>query len=414
MITWFYDCYSILNKVYSDKAFFKQALSDTVIEESNRSLTTKTCYGVLERDGELSFYLKTLADKSPKLAIRTILKISMYAIKYLDKHGYAVTKNAVELTKKLGKSGASGFVNAFLRKFINYNFTLPTNDIDRLVIESSYPRFVVENITEKYGIERAKSILTAPHADTCLSFYDYDGKTYLENLGIEYSVTPFKNVFTCKNFVRNKDYDEGVYTYQALGSVAICDIVAPCEKLLDCCSAPGGKSIRLSYKCKEITSWDIHEHRVGLIESYKKRMNRDNINPSVNDSKIYDENYQNHFDSVLCDAPCSGLGVAGENPDIKINRTSESVDELTKEQLSILSNVSKYVKVGGYLYYSTCSIMDKENDGVITTFLANNPNYKVEKIDSLLVHQKTNHGIQFLPDISGGNGFYIAKLKREN
>ena len=80
----------------------------------------------------------------------------------------------------------------------------------------------------------------------------------------------------------------------------------------------------------------------------------------------------------------------------------------------MLSNVSKYVKVGGYLYYSTCSIMDKENDGVITTFLANNPNYKVQKIDSLLVYQKTNHGIQFLPDISGGNGFYIAKLKREN
>ena len=118
MINYFYDCYQILNKVYSDKAFVKQAINDTFIEEKNRALTVKTVYGVLEKDIELSYYLKALTEKTPKLAIRTILKISMYAIKYLNKKVYAVTENAVELTKKLGKKGASGFVNAFLRKFM--------------------------------------------------------------------------------------------------------------------------------------------------------------------------------------------------------------------------------------------------------------------------------------------------------
>ena len=119
MVNYFYDCYSILNKVYSDKSFIKQAINSTFIEEKNRALTIKTCYGVLDKDIELSYYINKLTEKSPKLVIRTILKISMYAIKYLEKKDYAVTKNAVELTKKLGKGGASGFVNAFLRKFIN-------------------------------------------------------------------------------------------------------------------------------------------------------------------------------------------------------------------------------------------------------------------------------------------------------
>ena len=119
MVNYFYDCYSILNKVYSDKTFLKQAINSTFIEEKNRSLTIKTCYGVLDKDIELSYYIGVLTEKTPKLVIRTILKIAMYAIKYLNKQGYAVTKNAVELTKKLGKGGMSGFVNAFLRKFLS-------------------------------------------------------------------------------------------------------------------------------------------------------------------------------------------------------------------------------------------------------------------------------------------------------
>ncbi|MBE7087649.1 MAG: methyltransferase domain-containing protein [Clostridiales bacterium] len=412
MVNWFYDCYSILNKVYSDKAFFKQALSDTVIEEKNRPLTVKTCYGVLERDGELSYYIKQIADKSPKLVIRTILKISMYAIKYLDKHGYAVTKNAVELTKKLGKAGMSGFVNAFLRKFIDYKFTLPKDEELRLSIKTSYPLFAVKQMVEKYGISRAEKILSAPHADICLSFYDTDGKAYLESQNSEFESTPFENVYTLKKFTRTPEYDDGVYTYQALGSVAICEAVTPCESLLDCCSAPGGKAIRLSHKCGSVTSWDIHEHRVELIESYKTRMHVTNVKASVKDAKVYDEEFKESFDAVLCDAPCSGLGVAGDNPDIKINRTEESVKELIEEQLQILTTVSKYLKKGGCLYYSTCSILPCENDGTIERFLELNKDFAVERVTSPLNGESTLYGVQFLPDISGGNGFYLSKLKK--
>ena len=412
MINYFYDCYQILNKVYSNKTFVKQAINSTFIEEKNRALTIKTCYGVLDKDIELSYYINYLTEKSPKLVIRTILKISMFAIKYLNKKEYAVTKNAVELTKKLGKGGASAFVNAFLRKFVKTQFVLPKDQIDRLSILYSYPKFALKLLAKDFSLQRTEQILKTTNEKTCLSFYDINGKEYLDGLKIEYEETPFENVYLAKNFVRNTDYDKGLYTYQALGSVAICDVVEKGETLLDCCSAPGGKSIRLSHKFDKVFSWDIHEHRVNLIDEYKNRMNCQNIFTSVKDAKVYDEKYKDYFSAVLCDAPCSGIGVVRDNPDIMLNRTERDIAELNKEQLAILKTVSKYVKVGGYLYYSTCSIFNSENIEIIKAFMSDITGFEICEINSKLQHENLLGTNSFLPDISSGSGFYVAKLKR--
>ncbi len=412
MINYFYDSYTILNKVYSEKSYIKQAINSTFIEEKNRAITTKICYGVLDRDIELSYNISCLAPKSPKLAIRTILKIAMYAIKYMEKKEYAVTKNAVELVKKLGKGGMSGFVNAFLRKFINTEITLPTDKIERLSVEYSYPSFAIKELLKRYDEQRVKSIISAQNQNACLCFYGTDGAQYLNENNIEFGKTPFDNVYLAKNFIRNADYDKGIYTYQALGSVAICEEVEPCENLLDCCAAPGGKSVRLSYKAKNVTSWDIHPHRVELINEYKNRMGRTNICSSVQDSKTFLPELKGAFDAVVCDAPCSGLGVVNDNPDIKLNREESNIVGLNKEQLSILKMVSNYVKVGGYLYYSTCSILDKENIDIINAFMSDINGFEICEIDSKLQHEKQNGTNLFLPDISGGLGFYVAKLKR--
>ncbi len=411
MINYFYDCYQILNKVYSDKTYLKQAISSTFIEEKNRALTVKTCYGVLDKDIELSYNISYFCDKNPKLAIRTILKIAMYAIKYLNKHDYAVIKNAVELTKKLGKGGTSGFVNAFLRKFVGCEIVLPKDDIKNLSVKYSYPEFLVEELIKDYGKEKAQNIMGSSNAKTCLSFYDVDGEEYLNKLGKEFEKTPYHNVFLLNNFVRNEDYDKGIYTYQALGSVAICDGVKPCENLLDCCSAPGGKSIRLSYKCKNVYSWDIHQHRVDLVFDYKKRMNRENVFPKLKDAKVFDDGLIDMFDAVLVDAPCSGTGVINDNPDIKLNREKDSIKALNKEQLSILKTVSKYVKVGGYLYYSTCSILNCENKGIIDAFMSDINGFEIVETDSKIKAKLIDGTIQTLPD-ENGLGFYFATLKR--
>lgn len=414
MLNYFYDCYSILNKVYSDKSFLKQAINSTIIEEKNRALTIKTCYGVLDKDIELSYYISKIANKSPKLVIRTILKISMYAIKYLEKKEYAVTKNAVELTKKLGKGGMAGFVNASLRKFVSEKIDLPKEQTEYLSIKYSYPIFAVKDLIKTYGVERTEKIISAQNESTCLAFYAEDGESYLKEKGVNFKTTPFENVFVAKNFIRNVDYDKGIYTYQALGSVAICEEVENCDNLLDTCAAPGGKSVRLSYKCKHVTSWDIHEHRVALIEDYKARMHRENITAMVKDAKIFDYNYIEKFDAVLVDAPCSGLGVLNDNPDIKLNRTSEDIISLNNEQLSILKTVSKYVKIGGYLYYSTCSVLNSENVDIINAFMRDINGFELCDLNSKLPHEKIGKTNQFLPDISGGLGFFVAKLKRVN
>lgn len=413
MVNYFYDCYNILNKVYSEKAFLKQAILSTFIEEKNRSLTVKTCYGVLDTDIELSYYINLLCKKSPKLPIRTILKIAMYNIKYLEKHDYAVIKNAVELTKKLGKQGVSGFVNAFLRKFVSASLILPENDkIKWLSVKYSYPEFAIKELIKTYGEKRTESIISVKNDKNTLAFYDCNGEKYLTDKGVEFEKTPFENVFTVKNFVRNSDYDKGVYTFQNIGSVAICDMVEPCENLLDCCAAPGGKSVRLSYKCKNITSFEIHPHRADLIRDYAGRMKRDNIEVFVNDSKVYKEEYKEKFDAVLADVLCSGFGVVGENPDIKLNRKKEDIKELNKEQLAILKTVSKYVKKGGYLYYSTCSIFNSENINIIKAFMSDINGFEIVETASKLQAENVFGTVQFLPDVSSGAGFYFAKLKR--
>ncbi|MBQ6979927.1 MAG: hypothetical protein IJQ07_04720 [Clostridia bacterium] len=412
MVNYFYDCYVILNKVYSEKKFIKQAINETFIEEANRAVTVKVCYGVLDKDIELSYYIEKLTEKTPKLAIRTILKISMYMIKCLGKKEYFVADNAVELTKKLGKGGASGFVNAFLRKFVNAPLELPKEKLSYLSVKYSYPLFAVKELVKDYGEIRAEKIIAAPYPENTLCFYQVDGEEYLSERKIDFTKTPFYNAFTVKNFTRNADYDKGVYTYQALGSVAICETVDACVNLLDCCAAPGGKSVRLSYKAENVVAWDIHEHRVKLIEEYIRRMGRKNISAYTRDAKIYDERFKDFFDAVLCDAPCSGIGVSSDNPDIKLNRTKESLDELNVEQKAILDTVSKYVKPQGYLYYSTCSIFKRENIDVVKDFLACHDNFAIETINSALLHEDFDGTNAFLPDISCGNGFYIAKLKR--
>ena len=141
-------------------------------------------------------------------------------------------------------------------------------------------------------------------------------------------------------------------------------------------------------------------------------MRINNVTVKTCDSTVFNSEFESKFDAVLCDSPCSGFGVIYENPDIKINREYENITDLVNLQLKIVKNCSKYVKKGGYLYYSTCSVFGCENDGVIKQFLKNNDNFKVCEITSPLGFQKTEFGLQFLPHLSEGAGFYVCKLQR--
>ncbi len=403
-----YDPYQILIKIYSDGAHLKQAIADTYIEEQYRSRTVKIVYGVLENDGYFDFCIKHYAPKAPKLAVRIILKISLYMLLFMEKKRYMVTDCAVTLCKKLGKSGVSGFVNAFLRRFdrTEVEKEIPPS-VTGEAIRFSYPEYAYKMLKKEYG-ERAAEIAAARSKGVSVRF-ERGAEKYLERTHIK---TPFANNYIFENFTRDEGFDEGGYTFQSVGSIAICDCVAPCENLLDCCAAPGGKSVLLAKKCGKVTSFELHAHRVELIRQYKERMGVKNITEYEKDSGVFDPQYEEKFDGVLCDAPCSGFGTVSENPDIKLFRKAEDFHGLKKAQTEILNTVSRYVKKGGALYYSTCSLFECENDQIVGEFLKNHPEYVVEEIDSPLIHDKKKYGLQFLPDEAYGAGFYVCKLKK--
>lgn len=403
-----YDPYQILVKIYSDGAHVKQAIADTYIEEQYRSRTVKIVYGVLENDGYFDFCIKHYAPKAPKLAVRILLKISLYMLLFMDKKRYMVTDCAVTLCKKLGKSGVSGFVNAFLRRFNREEVenALPKGE-EGEAIGLSYPLYAYKMLKKEYG-NRAKAIASASSKGVSVRF-ERGEKDYLERTHIK---TPFACNYIFENFARDEGFDEGNYTFQSVGSIAICDVVEPCERLLDACAAPGGKSVLLAKKCGQVTSFELHAHRVELIRQYKERMGIKNITELQKDSAAFDPKYEEQFDAVLCDAPCSGFGTVSENPDVKLFRKAEDFAGLKKAQTAILDTVSRYVKKGGALYYSTCSLFECENDGVVGEFLKKHPEYTVESIDSPLAHDKKKFGLQFLPDTAYGAGFYVCKLKR--
>lgn len=416
MLNVLYDAYRVLFKVYSEGAYLKRALTDTPIEELNRAHTTKLCYGVLDKDIEFEYVLGLLCSKRPKQVIRIILKECFYAIKYLKTAPYAVVDNAVELVKKLGKGANAGFVNAVLRKYVATadSYALPKEKIARLSVEYSYPKFLIEDVIADYGEKRAVEIMTADEERTAVRFdKGVGGEKYLTDNRWEYEKTPFDNTFFVKGFKRNADFDSGLYTFQAIGSVAICDAVSGGDKLLDACAAPGGKSVNLSDKFASVTSFELHSHRVELIEEYASRMHKRNVTAVVKDSTVYDEEYDSKFDAVLCDCPCSGSGVLKDNPDIKLHRKSEDIRSLTQTQSKILSTCSRYVKRGGELYYSTCSILKSENERVVLEFLKNNADFEAVDLDSRLPHEKSIVGITFLPDRSFGAGFFVCKMRRK-
>lgn len=404
-----YDPYAVLHRVYSGGAYLKQALTETPIEELNRARTAKICYGVLENDIYLDFCIRSFAPKSPKLPVRILLKVALYMLLFMQKPRYMVTDNAVSLAKKLGKGGAAGFLNAFLRAFDAEKLALPQGRAENLSVRYSYPLFAVRRLLAAYGSE-AEEIMRPQPARTFVRFAPGMAQKYPL---AQAEPTPFADVYAFSSFRRDAGYDAGEYTFQSVGSVAICAAVQPCENLLDACAAPGGKSVLLSEKCGRVTAFELHAHRAALIESYCARMHRQNVRVVCRDSSVYDPAYRGAFGGVLCDVPCSGFGVVGENPDIKLHRKEEDLASIVRTQAAILRACAAYVAPGGDLYYSTCSVFEEENDGVAAAFLREHPEFSAAQLHSPLPHKVTRCGLQFLPHISMGAGFYVARFVRK-
>lgn len=399
----FSEPYRVLVRIYRDGAHLKAALAELPAGEHGR--TVRLVYTVLEHDGYLGLCLKTAA-KTPKPAVRLILRIGLAAMLFADMPRPVAVNEAVMLVKETGKAGAAGFVNAFLRSFDDRAVCVPDGEAG-LAVRSNFPPFAVHEIAARYGA-RAENILLAKSHGVSVRFV----RNMQGYLSLPHTDTPFENVKLFKNFTRDEGFFAGDYTFQSVGSVAICAVAEPCGRLLDACAAPGGKSVLLAEKCKEVVALEIYPHRAALIESYRRRMHAENVAVHTADAAVFDPAYEEAFDGVLCDVPCSGLGTVCENPDLPLRKNEGTMSELCALQRAILQNCSRYVRRGGYLYYSTCTMLDAENDGAVGDFLEHNAGFEAVGAESPLPHEKTKYGLQFLPDTAYGAGFYVAKLRK--
>lgn len=404
--------YGVLKAVYSEGAYLKIALGNAKIAERDRAAVTKMCYGVLENDALLSYKLKFLSPRSAKLPVRIIIKSGMYAAEYLKKQIYAVTDACVEAVKAIGKRENAGFVNAVLRRFAAEKIPMSEDERERLCLEYSFPLSAFRTLEREYGRERAEAVTRFRGANNCVRFKrGSNGERYLAEKRVVFEKTAVPEVFFVKNFGGDSGFYDGKYTYQSLGSAAICEMIEGGERLLDACAAPGGKSVNLAEKFTEVVACELHPHRKSLIESYASRMKVDNVRAEVRDSAVYNPEFENAFDAVLCDVPCSGFGVLSENPDIKLRADERKPEVFCDIQFKILNNCARYVKRGGFLYYSTCTLFKGENSGVVKKFLSENSGYELCEATSPLTGV-SDTGIQFFPDMSCGAGFYFCKLKR--
>ena len=243
-------------------------------------------------------------------------------------------------------------------------------------------------------------------------------KSLLKGQNIAFTDTPIGNVLNVEYSKLNGcDKLNGLYTVQNIGSIMICDSseVQDGSNILDVCAAPGGKTIYLATLNPNgtVEAWDLHEHRVALVEKYRDRMGLNNVTAKVCDASKEVKACIQKYDLVMCDVPCSGLGVVNSKPDILLGKTEESFADLPEIQYSILDNCSKYVKLGGTIIYSTCTINKKENEEVIKRFLENHKDFKVDyKKPKYIDVLAGEYGYTTLANISKTEGFFFARLIR--
>lgn len=416
--------YKILSKVYQDGTYSNMAF----LGERVSDMSTRLVYGTLEENVKIDYILSQLIEKKPQKSVLTLLKIGTYALLNLsDVPKFAIVSECVEVAKSNGKGGASGFINAVLKKVADGKYSLPKeSDENYLSVTYSKPQWFCDKLEKQYGKEVARIILSAK--STTLEHIRINSRMATES-DVEFLLkknkTDFKKSDVGGYIVKANDavrhmFDKGLVTFQSPSSIlavkALC--VTDGAQILDICSAPGGKAVYMSELCPhgKVIACDLYPHRVALIQKYKNRMHTPNVKAVQADACVLNDEWKNTFDFVLCDAPCSCLGTFKKHPDVFLNKDENCISELATTQRQILENAAKYPKVGGAMVYSTCTLFEEENENVVHDFLEKNVDFVLEHISGL---EKIDGGkyldnkgmIQILPH-DEYDGFFIAKIRR--
>lgn len=420
-----------LYKIDKEQAYSNIVLNDEIKQNRNKindkdiGLISEIVYGVttwkLTIDEIIKKYSKIRLKKiSPW--ILNILRMGTYQIIFLDKIPKSAAVNeSVNLAKRYGHASSSNFTNAILRKIEKEDyeeFFQIKDDVERISKTNSMPVWIIEELMKNNTIEEVEEICKNLNLRPEIIIRINKLKTTkeeimrkLEDANIEYRKIPDMEDFLVLNKIKNIEnlelFKEGFFTVQdaSAGLTAIVLNPQENEEILDACSAPGGKTTyiaELMHNKGKIEAWDIYEHRTKLVEKNAKRLGINIIQTDVKNSAEYEEKYKEKFDRILLDVPCMGIGVIKRKPDIKWQRKKEDIEEIGQLQSKILENCSKYLKRGGYLVYSTCSILKEENEDVVNDFIKNNSDFEIVK----------NGLFNIKPD-KEKDGFFICKLHKK-
>lgn len=417
--------FKALSKIEKDSSYSNLILSELpeehTLSEKDRVLAHRIVKTVLERKITVDFNLsKYLSQPLKKLKpqVLTILRMGASQLLFMDKiPPSAAINESVKLAKKNGCAFASGLVNAVLRKVSTNGLVLPDeNDENYLSVKYSFPQYLCQKLVDYYGKKIAEDIMNASLGSGNL----YIRKNTLKNeaLSCDATETQLENCFVLKNtgdITRLPDFKNGLFHVQDMSS-QICAAVLgakPGETVIDVCAAPGGKSMTIAQMMENegrLISCDIYEHKLKLINDTAKRLGIDIIETMLRDGA--DENALLPMaDRILCDVPCSGFGVTGKKPEIKY-KDEQEIASLPELGLKILENSSRFLKVGGRLVYSTCTLLREENIDVVNAFLKRNKNFILTDIDEKFQGLRDEKTLTVLPHIYECDGFFIASFER--
>ena len=436
-----------LYKIDKEETYSNLALDEMIKQNKNNldsrdiGLISEIVYGTVSWKLTIDEIIKKCSSiKMKKISpwILNILRMGIYQIIFLDKIPKSAAVNeSVNLAKRYGHKGSSNFVNAILRKVNKEDieeFYKIENSIERISKITSTPEWIVDELlkekNEKEVEEICKSFNIKPKTSirvNRLKITKTELKEKLKERNINCQDGKLNDFLTIDGLkdIENLDlFKEGYFTVQDESAGMASIVLNPLENefVLDACSAPGGKTTYLAEIMNnkgKIIAWDIYEHRLNLIKQNYKRLGIDIIETNLNDATIYKEEYFEKFDKILLDVLCLGIGVIRRKPDIKWQRQKEDINEITKIQMKILETCSKYLKKGGELVYSTCSIFEEENQNIIDSFLNKNPEYKISRYENITNNVEIskylveNKYIKIYPN-NTNDGFFICKIYKKD
>ncbi|MDI9475834.1 MAG: 16S rRNA (cytosine(967)-C(5))-methyltransferase RsmB [Natronincolaceae bacterium] len=435
---------SVLYEINEKNAFsniaINQELRNKPYKQLDRGLITELVYGVLENQIYIDYIIEQFSTyRIAKMNPYTLnlLRLGIYQLLFLDRiPGFAAVNETVNLSKKYCKK-TTGFINGVLRNIQrnreSIEFPCPEKNIVKyLSVRYSHPQWLVETFLNNFGEDFTAKLLKANNAtpdlyvrintlkieiDDCIKLLIDEGYTVKQSPFIKEAVI----VEGIHNIEQSNLYKKGYIQIQDFSSMLVAKILDPKEGnfIIDVCSAPGGKATHMAQLMNNkgtIIARDIHDHKLKLVRENAERLGITIIKTENFNGKDLDKNLLSRADRVLVDAPCSGLGIIRRKPEIKYRKQPADIKSIMTIQYDILKNASRYLKLGGELVYSTCTINPKENGDIVREFLDCNPDYTLidisKEYEDFIPGKHTKSMIQLYPNIHNTDGFFISKIMR--